>query len=164
MVLATPLVLAAALAAGAAPSAPAAVPAAARASEAPAPRLSIDSATFDAGSVTRPDKITHEYVVTNSGQADLHLQVRAHCGCTATSVDDVIAPGKTGKVSLAVSTERFSGPIQKGATLFTDDPAQATVELTLKGVVKVPPGETPRPTPVRAPAAKPAPAPSPTAG
>lgn len=51
-------------------------------------------------------------------------------------VDRVIPPGGRGEVAVAVNTREVMGPFEKTVTLWTDDPQNQRVRLTLKGVVR----------------------------
>ena len=99
----------------------------------------------DLGLVPKGEKAAHEFVIRNDGNAPLQIQeVRAACGCTVADYDKVIAPGQTGKVRMSVDTATFSGPIAKGVTVFTNDPATPQMELTVRAnvepFIKVQPG------------------------
>lgn len=91
----------------------------------------------DLGFVPKGEKAAHEFVLRNDGDAPLQIQeVRAACGCTVADYDKVIAPGQTGKVKMTVDTATFSGPIAKGVTVFTNDPATPQMELTVRATVE----------------------------
>lgn len=99
----------------------------------------------DVGFVGKGEMASHEFAIRNDGDAPLELrEVRAACGCTVADFDKSIAPGKSGKVRVTVDTETFNGPIAKGVTVYTNDPATPTVELTVRAnvgqFVKVKPG------------------------
>jgi hypothetical protein len=99
----------------------------------------------DVGFVSKGDMATNEFVIRNDGDAPLELrEVRAACGCTVADFDKVIAPGKTGKVRVTVDTKSFNGPTAKGVTVYTNDPATPSIELTVRAnigqFVKVKPG------------------------
>jgi len=47
------------------------------------------------------------------------------------SFDEVIPPGQVGKVNAKINTKEFRGPVDRGITLFTDDPDQPQVPLWL---------------------------------
>jgi hypothetical protein len=86
----------------------------------------------DVGSVPKGDKISHDFLIKNEGTADLTItNVQPACGCTVAEFDKLIKPGATGKVHAVVDTTTFSGPIAKGISVFTNDPATPKIELTL---------------------------------
>jgi len=45
------------------------------------------------------------------------------------SFDEVIPPGQVGKVTAKLNTKDFRGPVDRGITLFTDDPDQPQIPL-----------------------------------
>jgi hypothetical protein len=55
-----------------------------------------------------------------------------------TEFDKVIPPGGAGKVTAAIHTTNFKGPIAKSVTVTTNDPDHRTFALQLKAVVTVP--------------------------
>jgi hypothetical protein len=109
------------------------------------PKAVVTEPIKDVGFVAKGEVASHEFGIRNAGDAPLQIQeVRASCGCTATEFDKVIAPGQTGKVRLTLDTSTFSGPVAKGVTVLTNDPAAPTIELTIRArvepFIKVKPG------------------------
>lgn len=99
----------------------------------------------DVGFVPKGEMASHEFQIRNEGDSPLEVrEVRAACGCTVADYDHVIAPGQTGKVRVTVDTATFNGPIAKGVTVFTNDPATPQMELTIRAnvepFIKVKPG------------------------
>ncbi len=91
----------------------------------------------DFGVVPKGEKIVHDFQIRNDGDAPLQItQVQAACGCTVADFDKTIAPGQVGKVHAVVDTATFNGPIAKGVTVFTDDPATPQIELTVRAKVE----------------------------
>jgi hypothetical protein len=91
----------------------------------------------DAGIVSKGDKITHDFLIKNEGDADLEIvNVQPACGCTVAEFDKTIAPGQTGKVHAVLDTAGFSGPISKGLTVFTSDSDVPQLELTVRAKVQ----------------------------
>jgi hypothetical protein len=86
----------------------------------------------DVGTVAKGDKAVADFEIRNDGDAVLEItNVQPACGCTVAEYDKTIAPGKSGKVHAVVDTATFNGPIAKGVTVFTNDPATPQIELTL---------------------------------
>lgn len=101
------------------------------------PKAVVAEPTKDVGDVARGEKISYDFVVRNDGDTVLEItQVQPACGCTVAEYDKTIAPGQTGKVHAVVDTTTFNGPIAKGVTVFTNDPASPQIELTLKAKVE----------------------------
>jgi len=110
---------------------------AAKAKEEKAPKLAISEPVKDFGTVAKGDKLDWSFVIKNSGTSDLEIiAARPACGCTVADFDKLIKPGQTGKVSAHVDTASFTGPIAKGITLETNDPANPTAQITIHAIVK----------------------------
>src|SRR3954467_12599449 len=91
----------------------------------------------DVGTVPKGDKAVADFLIRNDGDAVLEItNVQPACGCTVAEYDKTIAPGKTGKVHAVVDTSTFNGPIAKGVTVFTNDPAMPQIELTVRAKVE----------------------------
>lgn len=91
----------------------------------------------DAGNVAKGEKITHDFVIRNDGDAPLEItQVHPACGCTVVEFDKTIAPGQTGKIHAVVDTATFNGAIAKGVTVFTNDTDAPQIELTVRAKVE----------------------------
>jgi hypothetical protein len=92
----------------------------------------------DLGTVAKGDKVTQDFEIRNDGSGPLEItEVKPACGCTVASFDKSIAPGKVGKVHVVIDTVSFGGPIAKGVTVYTSDPGNPQIELTVR--VKVEP-------------------------
>ena len=116
---------------------PAAVMVAAEAAEAAQPKAVVATPVHDAGMVPTGQKIVHDFVIENQGDAALEITaVRPACGCTVAQFDRTIAPGASGKVNAVLDTATFAGPIAKGIAVLTNDPANPRLELTVKAEVR----------------------------
>ena len=105
--------------------------------ETKAPRLTLVDPLKDFGTVAKGEKLNWSFGVKNTGTADLEIiAAKPTCGCTVAEFDKVIKPGATGKVTAAVDTATFAGPISKSVTLETNDPAAPTAQITITAVVK----------------------------
>lgn len=110
---------------------------AADAADEPRPKAVVDGAIYDAQRVDVGEKIVHDFVIRNEGDAPLHVtDVRPACGCTVAEYDAVIAPGGSGKVHAVLDTSDEQGGISKGITVLTDDPENPHIVLTIKAVVE----------------------------
>lgn len=107
------------------------------AEDARVPELQVAEPEYDFGNVGQGTKITHDFVLRNTGTSDLHIQrVVPSCGCTTSSLDsDKIAPGTEAQLSVTFDTSGFAGEKVKTVRLYTNDPDQLTAILTLKGSV-----------------------------
>lgn len=129
------LVCLAALGLGAAAAEDAAQPQAAQPQ--PGQLAVVPEPVWDAGVVGRGEVVRHAFEVHNAGDVPLYLrEVRAACGCTVASFDEVIPPGGVGKVTAEVTTEAFRGPIAKDLTVFTSDPTNPMLTLTVRAEIQ----------------------------
>jgi hypothetical protein len=129
------LLVAATIWAQAAPATPAAP--AAPAPGAKKPKATAVEPIKDVGNVSKGEKIVNDFLIKNDGDADLQItNVQPACGCTVAEFDKVIKPGQTGKVHAVVDTTNFNGPIAKGITVFTNDPAAPQIDLTVRAKVE----------------------------
>src|SRR5437867_4456432 len=84
-------------------------------SSAGSPRLSIASLEHSFGTIKPGTPLTYTFQVKNEGKANLEIKsVAPSCGCTTSSFDKVVAPGKTGSITLAVEkTDTYKGEVVK---------------------------------------------------
>ena len=97
------------------------------------PKAVVAEPVSDIGRFYKGNKILHDFVIRNEGKADLVISdVKASCSCTATDYDKTIAPGKAGKIKVTVDPGMFNGPIFKNITVYTNDPSNAEIVLSIK--------------------------------
>ncbi len=98
------------------------------------PKLVIAEQDHHFGVVKPGIPLKHEFVLKNTGKADLEVKsVAPGCGCTTSAFDKVIAPGKEGKITLEIkNTENYKGEISKNATVTTNDPERQSFTLILR--------------------------------
>jgi hypothetical protein len=103
----------------------------------PSPKAIIEKTTFKFSPVIAGTEVTHRFKIHNKGDEVLNIPgVYAGWGCLAVSYSRQIPPGGTGEITLKVKTEGEAGKkINQQATVYTDDPNKATIELTLTGDV-----------------------------
>jgi hypothetical protein len=110
---------------------------AASAQELPPPQVTVAEPIWDAGIVARGTKVVHEFVLHNRGVQMMAIrEVRPSCGCTVVSYDPSIPPGGDGRVRAELDTEGLMGAIAKEVTVFTGDPANPAVQLTIRAQVQ----------------------------
>lgn len=101
------------------------------------PKAAVPKPVHEAGTVPTGEQIVHDFVIENQGKAVLELtEVHPACGCTVAQFDRTIAPGASGKVHAVLDTSTFAGPISKGITVLTNDPANPRLELTVKATIQ----------------------------
>jgi hypothetical protein len=117
--------------------APAGTPAATTAPNSTGAKIQFETPTYDFGRAKSGDPIKHTFIFTNSGCETLEINnVRPGCGCTtAGEWTKKVEPGKTGEIPIQVNTANFNGPIMKNVSVDSNDKAQPTSVLYLKGTV-----------------------------
>ena len=135
--------------AAAAPAAqPAPVPAPAAAAPAaqpapvtgPAPKLTCAEPTHSFGEVDEDQKVEHEFIIKNEGDAPLeNISTKTSCGCTVAKLDKTtLAPGEETKIAATLSVKGRQGELSKTITVSSNDPVTPNFVLTLTGSVTAP--------------------------
>lgn len=104
------------------------------------PVFRIVSNTIDFGKIKQGESADVEFTFTNEGKRDLIIRhVRAGCGCTAVApTESVIKPGATSSIKAKFNSPGYKGNIYKTIFVYTNDPKNSEVMLTIKGEVLVP--------------------------
>ncbi|HJW09949.1 MAG TPA: DUF1573 domain-containing protein [Holophagaceae bacterium] len=102
-----------------------------------APSISFDATHFDFGRITPDRKVTHQFKVTNTGNAILSItQVRPSCGCTSTVVGQwSVEPGKSTEVEATFDPHGYKGVVRKSLVVVSNDPANGNATLTFEAEV-----------------------------
>ena len=98
------------------------------------PQITFEETAFEAGDTPAGAKLSHDFVVKNTGSADLEIKrVAPGCGCTVASFDKVVAPGQSGKITIEVTLyEEWAGrKINQSAVVETNDPEAQYTSLTI---------------------------------
>ncbi len=104
---------------------------------APGPKARVQRPVQDVGAVEKGEQITHDFVIRNEGSATLEItEVKPSCGCTVAEYPRTIEPGASGTIRSVVETKDFKGPIAKSVAVFTNDPDNPRIDLTVKANVK----------------------------
>ena len=103
----------------------------------PVPRVVVDRAEFEFGTMDVKAEARHDFILTNRGEATLELTAgETSCGCTLSEIEDgSIAPGESGTVTVKWTAEKGEGPYTQTATIETNDPDRLRVTLTVSGVI-----------------------------
>lgn len=102
------------------------------------PRIEFDKTEFKGQSVIEGEKLTVTYTFKNTGGSELIIEdVRASCGCTATSPKDkVIAPGASSEIKATFDSRGRMGKQRKTITVRSNDPVNGSVLLRLEADVE----------------------------
>lgn len=121
--------------------------------------VSVPETAFDFGTVPEGHKVVHDFVIKNTGTADLHIQrIAPSCGCTAASLTtglanamatpgaatptpsapvatDMVKPNDAVNVHVEFDTSGFEGQKSKNVLVFTSDLDSPQITFTLRGIV-----------------------------
>ena len=101
------------------------------------PHVTVDADVYDFGTMPRDTTQHHVFVLKNTGQAPLHLELGStSCKCTLSQLaQNAIPPGESGEVTVEWTASNREGPFRQRATILTNDPQQSRVELSITGRV-----------------------------
>lgn len=103
-----------------------------------APILVMNEKTFDFGTVTEGQEVTHEFKLSNTGKRDLIIRKVRTSGdfLVATLTPKMIPGGKEGTLKVTYKTDKQPGRQNKTVTLVVNDPKMPRVVIVLKGNVQ----------------------------
>jgi len=101
------------------------------------PKIEAVEAIKDLGIVPKGDVVQVEFELKNVGTKTVEIhEARPACGCTVADFDKTIPAGGKGVVSVELDTTGLYGANSKTVTVFTNDPDNAAMVLTIKSDVK----------------------------
>lgn len=101
------------------------------------PKAVVPLTEYDFGEVLQDRSLSYTFTIRNSGKAPLKiLKVDPDCACTVPAYDREIAPGKTGKITLALKPYSVSKKFTKKTKISFNDPDTPQVVLVLSGVAR----------------------------
>jgi hypothetical protein len=101
------------------------------------PVAAVTEPILDAGEVPVGEPIDVVFEIENQGDAPLQItEVRPTCGCTVAEYHESIEPGETGAIHATIDTTSIVGPNAKSITVFTNDPDNPRIQLTVQSDVK----------------------------
>ncbi len=108
-----------------------------QASGAGAPRVEFESRELDFGEIRQGERVTDTFRLRNVGDDTLVIEkVRTSCGCTAAVVSSQrIAPKEMGEIRVTFNSGRYRGKVGKGVYVYSNDPDNPTVYLTVSADV-----------------------------
>lgn len=108
------------------------------ATPAPAPRITVEPAAFDFGTVLAGRTVDKEFVIRNFGSAELTLSsVTTTCGCTvAEGYAKSIKPGASTPLRVSLAVGDRPGRVQKAVLVKSNDPAKPNLEIKVEATVQ----------------------------
>src|SRR5690606_25857396 len=102
-----------------------------------APKLTIQSSTYDFGTIKEGQKISREFVLTNSGKSNLNIRTtKSSCSCTVTDIGKTdLKPGESVNLKVTFDSTDRRGTQQKSISIYSNDPQNPTQRVILKGRV-----------------------------
>jgi hypothetical protein len=100
-------------------------------------RAKVEEQHYDFGTMQRGTSKSHDFKITNVGEAPLKLRGgTTTCKCTLSEVSEsAIPPGESTKVHVQWAAKADNGPFRQSANVLTNDPLQSTLELTVEGKI-----------------------------
>ena len=100
------------------------------------PAIMSPAPVFDFGEVDNSEKVVHDFVVKNVGDAPLEISnVKTSCGCTVAKLEvNTLQPGEETKISATLKLKGKQGHQTKKITVFSNDPKTPSYYLEFKGV------------------------------
>lgn len=100
-----------------------------------APIIMSPDPVFDFGDRDNDGEVSHAFVVKNAGDEPLEISdVKTSCGCTVAELETrTLAPGEETKINATFNLKGKQGVQSKKITILSNDPAQASYHLEMKG-------------------------------
>lgn len=102
------------------------------------PKMIFNKKEHNFGDIKLGETVNTEFIFTNKGGAPLQIfKTKASCGCTAFSPEKTtLAPGESSNIKVTFNTAgKHEGDQQQSVTIYTNDPAEPTQMITIKGKV-----------------------------
>ncbi len=98
------------------------------------PVIEIPSLEHDFGTVNQGLKLTHDFIVKNTGASDLIIrELNPSCGCTAAVLEDpVLKAGAETAIRVSFDTTGFIGTKSKTVRIYSNDPKNSSMVLRVK--------------------------------
>lgn len=99
------------------------------------PKVVVDNEVFDFGTMDKSGRSSHEFVISNAGEAPLLLiKGKTTCKCTMAKLErESVMPGEATKIKIEWTAREYLGPFEQIATIQTNDPRRPEIELKIKG-------------------------------
>jgi hypothetical protein len=102
------------------------------------PKASVENPLYDFGSALEGKMVTHTFTIKNDGHGYLDIRgVKTSCGCTTGQPSKThVAPGDTSDIAVSFDTHFQKGHQVRAITVYTNDPNNPQLAMTMQGIVK----------------------------
>jgi hypothetical protein len=102
------------------------------------PKAAVVSPLYDFGSALEGTMVSHTFTIKNTGKGYLDIRgVKTSCGCTTGQPSKMhVAPGDTTDIAVSFDTHFQKGHQIRAITVYTNDPDNPQVAMTMQGIVK----------------------------
>jgi len=102
-----------------------------------APRIVVEPASFDFGTVRPAGEVQKEFLIRNHGRAELVIaSISTTCGCTAAlSESKTVKPGGSTALRVTLTVPPEPGKIRKSVLIKSNDPARPSLEVKIVATV-----------------------------
>jgi hypothetical protein len=111
-------------------------------SPAAAPRIVVEPASFDFGTLKPGGVVQRQFVVGNIGRADLVIEsIVSSCNCTAILDEETrqtLKPGARTPIRVRLTAPAEAGRLHKTVLVKSNDPVQPTLEVRIEALVAGP--------------------------
>ena len=99
------------------------------------PAVAVDREGYDFGTMDVDAEGSRDFLIANTGKGVLKLATgETSCRCTLSKLDkDEVQPGDSATVAMTWTSNDSIGPYRQTAVIFTNDPSQPRVTLTISG-------------------------------
>jgi hypothetical protein len=132
-------------------AAPSAAPGGPEEKPVPAPKISVEPASFDFGKALPRRTLEKQFSIRNFGDADLVIgEITTTCGCTAALLERpgrtgqadpagdaraVLKPGESAQLRVRLETRDYSGRLVRSVLVRSNDPKQKVLEVRVEALV-----------------------------
>ena len=102
-----------------------------------APKLVFEETSFNFGTITEGEKVTHSFKYRNDGKSDLVIRkISTSCGCTVVDNNaEIIKPGESSSIDITFNSAGKSNRQNKSITIICNDPKNSQSVLHIVGNV-----------------------------
>ncbi len=99
------------------------------------PAVAVDQEEYDFGMMDVDAEGSHDFLIANTGKGILKLVAgETSCRCALSKLDkEEVQPGDSATVTMTWTADDSIGPYRQTAVIFTNDPSQPRVTLTISG-------------------------------